>query len=153
MTPKISIIDNHAEGTRDSQMRSSSVGSAFKRLFSRSPVRPPRSNSSVPALGTQTNDPQDLATGEGQRRRIPPNSIQSQPVAGPEDLPNFHSSCPIQTQRDRFNRNIGGLLRAQQTQQQTSRSAMASHRGGHPEVDGGNRMTQSSVISEIPVQS
>ena len=150
MTPNISIIDNHAEETRDSQMRSSSVGSAFKRLFSRSPVRPPRSNSSVPALGTQTNDPQDLATGEGQRGRIPPNSIQSQPVAGPEGIPNFHSSCPIQTQRDNFNRNIGGLLRAQQTQQQTSRSAMASHRGGHPEVDGENRwptgMTQPNVI-------
>ena len=110
MTPKIKIyiIDNHAEETRDPQMRSSSAGSALKRLFSRSPVRPPRSNSSVPALGTQTNDPQDLATGEGQRRRIPPNSIQSQSVAGPEDLPNFHSSCPIQTQRDNFNWNING---------------------------------------------
>ena len=94
MTPRISI-DVNTEETRDAQMRSSSDGSVFRRLFSRSPVRPERSTSSAPALGAETKPPQELATGAGQRGRTPPKSYQSQPAVGPEENPNLYAPLKI----------------------------------------------------------
>ena len=71
------------EGTQpasNSKKRSSSVGAAFKRLFTKSPATAERSTSensnAVSILGTETKSPQELGTRAGVRGRTPPkNSV------------------------------------------------------------------------------
>ena len=127
-TPNNSIV-LHQEETRANK-RASSVGNAFRRLFSSSPVTAERSSS------VTDRTPESVTSST-----IPPNN--------PYYIPN------------RTGGGNGGGSNAQQSQLfAPSRATMASHRGGHMEVDdwqlGGSRRAQNNQngethVIEIPV--
>ena len=117
--------NNDLEETHKPTKRSSSVGSAFKRLFSRSPVHVERSSSetSMSVLGAEQTTPQESTLRAGHRGRTPPRtSTTSSPTVDYNNLgevssllPNNPYYCPIKQQRNAFETNMGGLLRAHQT--------------------------------------
>ena len=160
-TPNNSIILS----TEDNRpQRSSSVGNAFRRLFSKSPVPEQERSSSENAassLGQQTPSPQ--------RGRHLPTSALADTWETSTLPPNNPYYRPVRAHpRAAWTKGGKGGLFKQQSQhyssEQVSAGAMASHRGGHPEVStsgGGGSWREHSggavstiVISEIPqVQS
>ena len=127
-TPNNSIILS----TEDNRpQRSSSVGNAFRRLFSKSPVPDQERSSSENAassLGQQTPSPQ--------RGRLLPSPGMANTWETPTLLPNNPYYRPDRT-HPTARGGKGGLLQhysSQTTQEQLTAGAMASHRGGHPEL-------------------
>ena len=159
-TPNSFILS--AEDNRP--QRSSSVGNAFRRLFSKSPVPDQERSSSENAassLGQQTPSPS--------RGR----SIPILPLIGTDQTwetstlpPNNPYYRPVRA-HPRAKRGFGGVntqASHNYSAEQVSAGAMASHRGGHPELSasgtGGSWRSRSksatgtsigtTVISEIP---
>ena len=155
-TPNNSIILS----TEDNRPQwSSSVGNAFRRLFNKSPVPEQERSSSENAassLGQQTPSPQrgrhwptSALADTWETSTLPPNNPYYRPVRA-------HP-------RAAWTKGGKGGLFKQQSQhyssEQVSAGAMASHRGGHPEVStsgGGGSWRERSggavnatVISEI----
>ena len=133
--------------------RSSSVGRAFTRFFSRSPPEKTaqRSTSEASALGPPNPGSSQGSDGGVVRGRTPPRGLdtsspttdatfgQSSQPPNPNS-PQFHCFAPKPNKQHHTTTtegNLGGLL----LQQSHSRAAMAmSHRGGHPTIqaaDGG----------------
>ena len=120
--------------------RSSSVGNAFRRLFSKSPAPPERSSS-------ETQHTSETAKRRGQRGHTPPRNPTSPNTSGSiseesSTLPpnNLFYRPPTQ------NIPLGGLLNAQQVSLDPHRTAMASHRGLDYGQPGGSWRDQATVI-------
>ena len=180
MINQTSNVKSDNEDTRGATQRSSSVGRAFTRMFSRSSsenVNANRSTSEGSVLGQeQTGSPQGSVQSVGRGRTPPRLTPLPAPSAETRETspqpPNFPQDHPVKQQRDKFEKILGGSISqlSQSTQQATqhhqerlARAAMAasaaSHRGGHPVMeaaivpvqgDGGGSTVELLTTSEIP---
>ena len=143
--PNLSTKNEETPKVTNATKRSSSIGIAFKRLFSKSPQHDllqnevVRSHSVSSPLGHETpqeasQTPRASAQSAGVRGRTPPKPYPGENSKGPQSLsvpPN-----PIQVQNIEY-KVLGGLFPAQQSllsHDRITRAAMAmapSHRGGH----------------------
>ena len=180
MINQTSNVKSDNEDTRGATQRSSSVGRAFTRMFSRSSsenVNANRSTSEGSVLGQeQLMSPQGSVQSVGRGRTPPRLTPLPAPSAETRETspqpPNFPQDHPVKQQRDKFEKILGGSISqlSQSTQQATqhhqerlARAAMAasaaSHRGGHPVMeaaivpvqgDGGGSTVELLTTSEIP---
>ena len=127
----------------NSKKRSSSVGAAFKRLFSKSPATAERSFSEVSQaisiLGKETNSPQETGVRAGVRGRTPPKNSGS-PLTPEYDKPNNPYYLPpnILTANNKGGIISPSVLIQQHAQQWPPPSRSASHRGGEMQLEYGS---------------
>ena len=143
--------------TQKSKKRSSSVGSAFRRLFSKSPAVAERSSSdhSVSLLGTETPlITQESVVGAGLRGRTPPKVKTPSPITPHSTTltPNNPFYVPVDDPNIDSYQSKGGL----RAQQLLLRAPMASHRGTM-EYDtggqfGGPRRAQSTDVTPLMIK-
>ena len=128
--------------------RSSSVGAAFKRLFSQSPSQAERASSVASPSLLAAEHPKELGLRGGTRGRTPPKHSASPPTPDSENpgetssLPpnNSFYFCPTKSENDASIKNMGGREARTQSllfaHDRITRAAMAqtaamaqSHRG------------------------
>ena len=137
VTPSRDATQSEETPKVSAPQRSSSVGRMITRLFSTSPKpdanRSTSENSPFSVLGKQTPSPQEPSRTAGVRGRTPPKNSDTTGRYG-DPTPEDSSQPPYPTS----SQLRGGLLTAP-AQVSSSRitMAMASHRGGHPVIEGG----------------
>ena len=158
--PEITPIQDREETRKGAAQRSSSVGAAFKRLFSRSPApvdvaRSSSDGTSAPSiLGELT--PETAPTKAGTRGRTPPKFTATPSPSKPDTPPQRSSSATTKTQLMEGE----NIIRSYRSHSSAAASHVASHRGlgstGAPATatggsHGGQHDMQSrTVIIEIP---
>ena len=161
--PEITPIQDREETRKGAEKRSSSVGAAFKRLFSRSPAPVDVAGSSSvgtsapSALGELT--PETAPSKAGTRGRTPPK-FAATPSPSKPDTPQRSSSAVTKTQQQLMEGE--SIIKSHRSHSSTAASHghVASHRGlgstGAPATatggsHGGQHDMQSrTVITEIP---